>query len=94
MKIRVRYFTFLREKTGKTEEEYEFEREPTVEEVVRLIGKKYGKKVENYLFSKDGKPNKSLTFLINGKNVIYLDMFETKLSDGDVLYIVPLIEGG
>ncbi|HEX69353.1 MAG TPA: molybdopterin synthase sulfur carrier subunit, partial [Candidatus Bathyarchaeota archaeon] len=41
MKVKIRYFTFLRELIGRREEEYEFEKEPTVKELIKFIAEKY-----------------------------------------------------
>ena len=94
MKVKVKYFTFLRELVGRREEEYEFEKEPTVEELIKFIAKKYGKEAENYLFEKDGRLKEILSFLVNGKSVTSLDGPKTKLKNGDVLAIIPPVGGG
>ena len=94
MKVKVKYFTFLRELIGRKDEEYEFEKEPTVEELIKFIAKKYGKEAENYLFEKDGRLKEILSFLVNGKSVTSLDGPKTKLKNGDILAIIPPVGGG
>ena len=94
MKVKVRYFTFLRELIGRREEEYEFEKEPTVEELIKFIAEKYGKEAKDYLFEKDGRLKEILSFLVNGKSITSLKGPKTKLKDGDILAIMPPVGGG
>jgi len=90
----MKYFTFLRELIGRREEEYEFEKKPTVEELINLVAEKYGKKARDYLFEKDGMLKETLSFLVNGKSITGLNGPKTKLVDGDVLAIIPPVGGG
>jgi len=94
LKVKVKYFTFLRELIGRREEEYEFEKQPTVEEIINFIADKYGKEAREYLFEKDGKLKEVLSFLVNGKSITSLNGPKTKLADGDVLAIIPPVGGG
>ena len=90
----MKYFTFLRELIGRREEEYEFEKKPTVEELINLVAEKYGKEARDYLFEKDGMLKETLSFLVNGKSITGLNGPKTKLVDGDVLAIIPPVGGG
>lgn len=94
LKVRVKYFTFLRELVGRKEEEYEFETEPTVEKLIKIIAEKYGKEAKEYLFEKDGKLKENLSFLVNGKSIVSLNGPKTKLKNGDILAIIPPVGGG
>ncbi len=94
LKIKVKYFTFLRELIGRREEEYEFEKELTVEELIEFIAKKYGKEAKNYLFEENGKLKEILSFLVNGKSITSLNGPKTKLKDRDILAIIPPVGGG
>ena len=42
----------------------------------------------------DGQLRSSLPVFVNGEHIRYKDGMETELSDGDEVYIVPLIAGG
>lgn len=42
----------------------------------------------------DGRLRSSLPVFVNGEHIRYKNGMETELSDGDEVYIVPLITGG
>ncbi len=94
MKVKVKYFTFLRELIGRREEEYKFEKELTLEELIGHIAEKYGKEAKEYLFEKDGRLKETLSFLVNGKSITSLNGPKTMLKEGDIIAIIPPVGGG
>ena len=97
MRVSVRFFTTLREITGKREETLEFSRGKavTVESVLRRLTELHGKSLTEYVYeSKTGEVRGFLQFLVNGRNTASFNGMETKLSDGDVLAIIPPVGGG
>lgn len=96
LKISVRFFTTLREITGKREEILEFPGEDvTVEMVLGRLAKQYGKDFVEYVYdSKTGSVKGFLQFLINGRSASTLKGLKTKMADGDVLAIIPPVGGG
>lgn len=97
MRISVRFFTNLREITGKREEILEFSsREAvTVDKVLKKLAKKYGRSFVNYVYdSETGEVRGFLQFLINGRSASTFKGLETELQDGDVLVIIPPVGGG
>jgi molybdopterin synthase sulfur carrier subunit len=50
--------------------------------------------VERRVFGPDGEIRRNVNALINGGNVQFRDRFETVLSDGDRLTILPPVGGG
>lgn len=93
MRVRVRYFTTLRELAGSSEEELELENGSTLADLLKKITEKYGKEAKNYLFDK-GEVDPSIYFLINGVSARSLKGLETTLEEGDVIVIIPPIGGG
>lgn len=97
MRVSVRFFTTLREITGKREETLEFpDREHvTLASVLERLAERYGKGFMEYVYdSKTGDVKGFLQFLINGRSASTLKGLETELADGDILAIIPPVGGG
>jgi molybdopterin synthase sulfur carrier subunit len=94
MKVEVKFFTSLREITGKKSDEIQLQNVITVEELLTLLSEKYGKKFREYVYNKKGKVQDFLSFLINGKNINVLQGFDTELKQGDTIAIIPPVGGG
>lgn len=94
MKITVRFFTVLREITGKKEEKLEFSDSVSVDELLGCLSKRYGREFTDYVYDVGGKPRGYLQFLINGKSITTLEGFRTRLREGDKVAIIPPVGGG
>lgn len=97
MKVSVRFFTTLREITGKREEILEFQKEEavTVEDVLNRLAEFYGEGFVNYIYDSKTRDVKSfLQFLVNGRSTTTLKGLKTELRDGDILAIIPPVGGG
>jgi molybdopterin synthase sulfur carrier subunit len=94
MKVEVKFFTSLREITGKKADEIQLQRVITVEELLNLLSEKYGKKFREYTYDKKGKVQDFLSFLVNGRNINVLQGFDTELKQGDIIAIIPPVGGG
>ena len=94
MNVEVRFFTSLREITGKKVDEIQLQNVITVKELLTLLSEKHGKKFKEYIYNKKGKVHGFLSFLVNGKNINVLQGFDTKLKQGDTIAILPPVGGG
>jgi MoaD family protein len=97
LQVSVRFFTSLRELTGKREETLKFRDGETVtlDKVLKKLAKHYGKSFVEYVYdSKTGEVKGFLQFLVNGRSASTLNGLDTKLADGDVLAIIPPVGGG
>jgi molybdopterin synthase sulfur carrier subunit len=94
MKVEVKFFTSLREITGKKADEIPLQTVSTVEELLNLLSEKYGKKFREYIYSKEGNVQDFLSFLVNGRNINVLQGFDTELKQGDIIAIIPPVGGG
>jgi molybdopterin synthase sulfur carrier subunit len=90
-------FTTLREITGKKEETLEFSRREavTVDSVLKRLAKLHGKSFVEYVYDhKTSEVRGFLQFLVNGRSISSFEGLNTKLSNGDVLAIIPPVGGG
>lgn len=97
MQISVRFFTTLREITGKKEEILQFKENEavTLNKVLEKLAKRYGKDFAEYVYdTKTGEVRGFLQFLINGRSATTLKELDTELADDDVLAIIPPVGGG
>lgn len=97
LKVSVRFFTALREITGKKMETLEFSENQhiTLRKVLEVLAERYGKGFVEYVYdSGTGHVKGFLQFLINGRSASTLKGLETELTDGDVLAIIPPVGGG
>ncbi len=95
MKVKVRYFTTLRELAGTREEELEMKGGSILAELIEKVALKYGEEAVNYLHVRTtGKIDPSIQFLINGVSTRDLYGLKTELKEGDVVAIIPSVGGG
>jgi MoaD family protein len=97
MQVSVRFFTTLREVTGKREETLKFQNDKTVtiNVVLKRLAKRYGKSFVEYVYNAEtGEVKGFLQFLVNGRSTPTSDTLQMKLSDGDALAIIPPVGGG
>ena len=95
LKIKVRYFTTLRELAGTKEEDLEMKEEISLAQVIDEISLMYGEEAFDYLHVRaTGMVDPSIKFLVNGVDAHRLRGFETRLREGDVVSVIPPIGGG
>ncbi len=93
MRVKVRFFTTLRELVGEREVEVEFAGD-TVKELLKHLSEKYGRKFVEYVYDETGDVRKYLILLVNGRSITCLERFETKLKDNNIIAILPPVGGG
>ena len=97
MQVSVRFFTMLREVTGKREETLKFpnNKPATINTVLKQLVKEHGKDFNEYVYDhKTGEAKGFLQFLVNGRSITSTKGLDTELADGDVLAIIPPVGGG
>jgi molybdopterin synthase sulfur carrier subunit len=97
LKVSVRFFAALRELVGKKVEYPDFSgsEEVTVEKVLKRLVELYGKDFVEYVYDREtGEIQSYLTLLVNGRSITTLEGMRTRLTDGDVLAILPPVGGG
>jgi len=94
VRVKVRFFTTLREIVGKKEEPIPLSGSVTLEALLKQLSKKYGKDFEDYVYDELGNVHGHLQFLINGKSASATRGLKTKLKEGDQVAILPPVGGG
>jgi len=94
IKVKVKFFTTLREIVGKKEDQIELSRSVTVGALLRQVSKTYGKEFQDYVFDELGNVRGHLHFLVNGKSITALQGLKTRLREGDQVAILPPVGGG
>lgn len=89
--ITVRMFTSLRALTGVRETQLEAK---DVQEVIDILGSKFGDKFNNMVLEADGSLKSYFHVLVNGRHIRLLQGLATPLTEGDVVAIFPPIGGG
>jgi MoaD family protein len=94
MKVKVKFFTRLREITGKKVDTIEMQNSITIKGLIILLAKKYGKNFREYIFDNKGEVQEFFSFLVNGIKINNMQGYDTKLQDGDIVAILPPVGGG
>jgi sulfur-carrier protein len=97
LQVSIRFFTSLREITGKREETLSFQEGEriTVNVVLKTLKEAYGKKFTEYVYDAETEQVRSfLHLLINGRSASTMNGLQTIVKDGDVLAILPPVGGG
>ena len=94
MKVKIKFFTSLREITGNKMVNLQLKNKISVEQLLFLLLEKYGQEFRDYVYNQEGKVQDFLSFLINGKNINNLQGFNTILKEGDIIAILPPVGGG
>jgi MoaD family protein len=94
MEVTIRYFTLLRNITGKREERLPAEEDSTIEDILDTLSKKYGKEFEDYVLSGRDRRGLRVLFFLDGRSVEGSGGLKTKLRAGSVLALMPPVAGG
>ena len=94
MYVTIRYLSVVREITGTREEVIEVDNGATVEDVLKMLSKKYGKSFDRMIRSGRDIRGLQIIYFIDGKNIANLDGFKTAVNDESELVIIPPVAGG
>ena len=95
--VKVLFFTSLREITGRREELIKLTDKDniSIKVILEMLSNRFGQSFIDYIYSAKTKKVKGfLQFLVNGKSIQPLNSLQAKLTDGDVLAILPPVGGG
>lgn len=100
-KVVCQYYSTVYSVINKTEEAFNLPEGSTVEDMLNELVKKYGSKLEKYLYSEgwmEGRYYKTAAVYVNKKRIQWTQDFpagiHTKLKDGDMLSLGLIMGGG
>jgi MoaD family protein len=91
--VEVRFFTTLRDITQTKCDEVTISSATTVEGLVALLSKRYGRSFREYVYDEGEKLKLHLKYLVNGRSIISLNGVKTRLSNEDTVAIIPPVGG-
>jgi molybdopterin synthase sulfur carrier subunit len=91
--VRVKFFAYIRDYTGCKETDFPYER--TAGSLAQKLCDRYGPKLREKMFSKDGKEfGPDVIIMINGRHVIHLGGVNAPLKPDDTFLVFPMVAGG
>lgn len=87
----IKFFAYIRDYTHTKQSN--MDQCETVEELLKKLCGKYGKKFENKVFE-DKQLSNEIIILVNGRNIEDCEGIQTKLNQEDLICIFPVVAGG
>ena len=87
MKIIIRYYGLIREKTGVKEEEIDVEDDSTLQDIIDFLTRRWRPQLEELI------KNDSAIFL-NGRSIFLLNSLKSRVTEGSLIEVIPLYMGG
>ena len=66
----------------------------TIDEVTKQLSGKYGEQFIERIFDEKGNLRRFINIYVNGKDIRFLNLSNTKLNNGDNVAIIPAVGGG
>jgi MoaD family protein len=95
LRVAVKFFAQARDIVGTRDEALDIEDSATVMDLLAMLVNRHGNKVKEYLFDpKTRTPRPHLKFFVNGREISMSRGFDTVLTNGCTLAIIPPVSGG
>lgn len=93
IRLRVKFFAFIRDCTGCKEVDFPYEED--IYKLTHALCGRYGKKLWNRMLSEDGENlSPEIIVMINGRHVDHLGGIHAPLKPDDLVQIFPVVAGG
>ncbi|MGJ7923034.1 ubiquitin-like small modifier protein 1 [Neobacillus sp. LXY-4] len=87
----IKFFAYIRDYTHT--KETKMDQCETLEELLKKLCHKYGKKFEDKIFENNNL-SAEIIILVNGRHIEHCEGIHTKLKQEDVISIFPVVAGG
>jgi molybdopterin synthase sulfur carrier subunit len=94
MALKVKFYSLFRINLKSPGHKYELESEITIAELIEKLDQDYDGYFTHKLLEDDRSISPGSIILVNGKNVIHLDILETKINNEDTVTLFPPSAGG
>lgn len=96
VRIRAKFYANIRELMGKKELEITLDGSGVqkIRNVIDKIDELEGKDFKEKIMGTKDQPRRSIRIVLNGKQIDFLERFETVVNDGDNVSFFPLIAAG
>ncbi|MEM3550477.1 MAG: MoaD family protein [Candidatus Bathyarchaeia archaeon] len=92
--VTVRAVFQLKQILGAKETIVQLKENATIDDLIQHLIEKSGRKFEDAIKNPDGSIASTITILLNGRRIDFLEGTKTKLEDGDVVSFIPPVGGG
>lgn len=89
----VRYFAYYRKDGGCKEENLLLE-PLTALDLLKKLAERHGQRLGSQLLTSEGTIHPDVIFLLNGRNIDFLEGKDTLVREGDVVSLFPRVAGG
>jgi molybdopterin synthase sulfur carrier subunit len=96
IKIKAKFYVNVRRFIGKKEVEISLAgpEEHTIREVIEKIDELEHKGFKEKIMGTEDRPGSSIRVVLNGRQIDFLQRFDTRVKNGDEISFFPLIGGG
>ncbi|MBN2335944.1 MoaD/ThiS family protein [Candidatus Bathyarchaeota archaeon] len=94
MRVDVRFYGVAMDAAGRRDETVELPEDSTVRDLADKLIEFHGAQFKGYVYEGGGKPRDYLMWSVNEVDIMGLNGFDTALSDGDRVFVMPPIGGG
>lgn len=96
MTVQVRFFANVKQLMGKEGVTFNLDasKSYSIRDILKEIARSENKELSTMLVEVEGKSRGAVRIIVNGVGVHVLDGLKTKVQDGDLITIFPLLAGG
>ncbi|MCW4014499.1 MAG: MoaD/ThiS family protein [Candidatus Bathyarchaeota archaeon] len=93
MRLTVRFYGVAYDKTGVREWKPEIKPDSTISYLLDVLVEEFPR-LNELVYDETGKPFEYLSISVNNQDILGLNGSDTRLCDGDIVFIMPPIGGG